>query len=391
MTAFLARVLSLCAALVLVAGCNTTDPQTAPKKVTAMSITQSSFGTTADGKEVDAYTLVNTQGTKAKLITYGATLTELWVADGSGNLADVVLGFSDIAGYEQANNPYFGCTTGRYANRIAKGKFSIDGTEYTLATNNGPNHLHGGKVGFNRKVWSASPKETSEGPAVVFTHTSPDGDEGYPGALSMEVTYTLTNSNELRIDYKATTDKATVVNLTHHSYFNLAGQGEGDILGHEVTINAESFTAVDETLIPTGKFTAVTGTPYDFTRSATIGGRIKQIPSDPAKGNPGGYDLNYVLPAEEGKVIHAATVRDPSSGRVMEVWTDEPGIQFYTGNFLDGTLTGKEGKVYKKHFGFCLETQHYPDSPNHPEFPSTTLKPGETYTHTCVYKFVAGR
>ncbi|MEX2216438.1 MAG: aldose epimerase family protein [Phycisphaeraceae bacterium] len=356
-----------------------------------MSSTRTPFGKTADGQEVEAITLINSHGTRAKLITYGAALAEMHVADANRQIADVVLGFDNIAGYELPNNPYFGCTTGRVANRIAKGKFSIDGTEYTLATNNGPNHLHGGKVGFNRKVWAATLFETDNGVGVTFTHTSPDGDEGYPGNLSMEVTYTLTNDNALRIDYKATTDKATPVNLTHHTYFNLAGQGSGDILKHEVTINADSFTAVDDTLIPTGKFTKVLGTPYDFLRPATIGGRIKQIPSDPAKGNPGGYDLNYVLNSQTGQVAHAATVRDPSSGRVMEVWTDEPGIQFYTGNFLDGTLTGKSEKVYKKNFGFCLETQHYPDSVNQPTFPSTILKPGETYTQTCIYKFVAGR
>ncbi len=354
-----------------------------------MSLTQASFGTTADGQEITQYILTNA-GITAKVINYGALLTELHVPDANGNVADVVLGFDNIRQYE-TESPYFGCTTGRVANRIAKGRFTLDGREYTLATNNAPNHLHGGASGFNKKIWTATTTTTNEGPAVKFTYTSPDGEEGYPGNLAVEVTYTLTKDAELRIDYKAVTDKATPVNLTHHSYFNLAGQGNGSILKHELQLTADRYTPVDATFIPTGDIAGVEGTVFDFRRPAPIGGRIHLLKGDEATKDPGGYDLNYVLNNQTGKVALAARLRDPSSGRVMEIWTDEPGIQFYTGNYLDGTLTGKDGKVYQKHFGLCLETQHYPDSINQPRFPSTVLKPGETYTQTCVHRFYTER
>ncbi len=358
-----------------------------PKKGTGtVSVTQSDFGKTKDGTAVEAYLLTNANGLKAKLITYGATLTELWVPDRKGNLGDIVLGFDNIKQYE-TDSPYFGCTTGRVANRIAKGKFTLNGKEYTLATNNDPNHLHGGKVGLDKRVWKVTnTNEGADGASITFSYLSPDGEEGYPGNLHIDVTYTLTNNDELRIDYKATTDQATPVNLTHHSYFNLAGQGQGSILNHELTLNASSYTPTDATLIPTGEIKAVTGTPFDFTKPATIGGRIRYLPPNKDTGDPGGYDLNYVLDGEEGITL-AASVYENSTGRVMQILTDEPGIQLYSGNFLDGTIKGKEGKVYNKHYGFCLETQHFPDSINQPKFPSVVLNPGDTYTHTCIHKF----
>jgi aldose 1-epimerase len=339
------------------------------------------FGKTADGKDVDLYVLTNAHGMKAKVITYGAILTELDVPDRDGRTADVVLGFDDLKGYLGAH-PFFGATVGRVANRIAKGKFTLDGKEYTLKTNNGPNALHGGLKGFDKKVWQAEQVPAENGVAVKFTCRSPDGEEGYPGDLTATVTYTLTNNNELRLDYTATADKATPVNLTNHSYFNLAGQGSGDILGHELTVEAEKYTPVDDTLIPTGKIESVKGTPLDFTTPHKIGERIKEL-----RGNPGGYDHNFVLNGGGKKLALGARVVEPKSGRVMEMYTTEPGVQFYTGNFLDGSNKGKGGAVYNKHAGFCLEAQHFPDSVNHPNFPSMILRPGQTYRQTTVYKF----
>jgi aldose 1-epimerase len=308
-------------------------------------------------------------------------ITELWVPDRNKKLGDIVLGFDNLESYLKGH-PYFGCTVGRYANRIAKGRFTLDGREYTLATNNGPNHLHGGLKGFDKKVWKAEPVEVKGGVAVRFTLTSPDGDEGYPGTLSATIVYTLTDKNELRIDYTATTDKATPVNLTNHSYFNLAG--DGDILGHVVLLNADRYTPVDGTLIPTGELAKVKGTVMDFTQPMPIGSRIGQLTNDPR-----GYDHNYVLNSGGKRLALAARVTEPKTGRVMEISTTEPGIQFYTGNFLDGTLKGKRGTVYQKHFGFCLETDHFPDSPNQPKFPSVILRPGKTYKQTTVHKFSA--
>jgi aldose 1-epimerase len=346
------------------------------------------FGKTAEGKEVDLYVLTNApgvtgKGMRAKVITYGAILTELDVPDRDGRLGDVVLGFEGLKGYLGAH-PFFGATVGRVANRIAKGKFTLDGKEYTLATNNGPNALHGGLKGFDKKVWQAEQVPAENGVAVKFTYRSPDGEEGYPGNLTASVTYTLTNDNQLRLDYTATTDKATPVNLTNHSYFNLAYQGGGPaaLLGHELTLEAEKYTPVDEALIPTGKVESVKGTPLDFTTPHKIGGRIKEL-----RGDPGGYDHNFVLNGGGKKLALAARVVEPASGRVMEMLTTEPGVQFYTGNFLDGTIKGKGGAVYRKHAGFCLEAQHFPDSVNRPNFPSMTLRPGQTYKQTTVYKF----
>jgi len=347
-------------------------------------VQKSSFGSTKDGQAVDLYTLTNANGVVAKIITYGALLTELQVPDRTGKMADVVLGFKTLDRYE-GDHPYFGGTIGRVANRIAKGKFRLNGQEYTLAANNGPNHLHGGLRGFDRRVWNAQPASVAGVPAVRFTYTSADMEEGYPGALTATVTYTLTHSNELRLDYTATTDKPTIVNLTNHSYFNLAGDGQGTILDHELTILADRYTPVDGTLIPTGEIASVRGTVMDFNRATPIGARISEVPG-PA---PGGYDHNYVL-SHGGRVLAmSATVREPKSGRVMEVLTSEPGVQLYTGNFLDGTITGKAGVAYQKHFGFCLETQHFPDAINHPNFPPVVLQPGRTFKSTTVYRFSA--
>jgi aldose 1-epimerase len=320
----------------------------------------------------------------AKVMTYGALLTELHVPDRTGSFRDVVLGFKTLAAYE-TDHPYFGATIGRVGNRIAKGKFKLNGQEYTLAANNGPNHLHGGVKGFDKRVWRSQLVPATDGVAVKFTYVSADMEEGYPGALTATVTYTLTNRNELRLDYTATTDKPTIVNLTHHSYFNLAGDGQGDILGHELMLMADRYTPVDDALIPTGEIASVRGTVMDFTRFAPIGSRISQVPG-PA---PVGYDHNYVLNHGGGVLAMSATVREPGSGRVMDVLTSEPGIQFYTGNFLDGTITGKAGIAYKKHYGFCLETQHFPDSINHPNFPPVVLQADRTFKSTTVYRFSA--
>jgi aldose 1-epimerase len=351
---------------------------------TKAGVQKMAFGKTDDGTAVELYVLTNNKGTTAKVMTYGAILTELHVPDKAGKTADVVLGFDDLKGY-LGGHPYFGSNVGRVANRIAKGKFTLDGKEYTLATNNGPNHLHGGKKGFDKVVWKAEDVTGKQGPAVKFAYVSKDGEEGYPGTLTATVTYTLTDANELRIDYGATTDKATPVNLAHHSYFNLAGQGNGTILDHEITINADKYTPTDATLIPTGKLEPVEGTPLDFRKPTAIGKRIKEIKADPV-----GYDHNFVLNRGDVKGPSlAAKVREPKSGRVLEVLTTQPGVQFYTGNFLDGKLKGKGGVAYPQYGGFCLEAQHFPDSVNHPEFPSVILKPGQTYSQTTTYKFSA--
>ena len=356
---------------------------TAPKAMEAR-VDKEPFGTTTEGTAVDLYTLKNSQGMVARIATYGGTVTELHTADRAGRMDDVVLGFKALPQY-LGNHPYFGGIIGRVGNRIAKGRFTLNGHEYTLVTNDGPNHLHGGTRGFNRVVWQARPAAGPDGASLSLTYVSPDGEEGYPGTLTSTVVYTLTNQNELRIEYTATTDRPTPVNLTNHSYFNLAGEGMGDILGHELMLAADRFTPVDSTLIPTGELAPVAGTPMDFLKPALIGSRIAQVPL----AAPGGYDHNYVLTSGGGTLALAARVREPNTGRVMEVYTTEPGVQFYTGNFLDGSLTGKRGVAYKKNFGFCLETQHFPDSVNHPKFPSTILEPGQTYRTTTVYKFTA--
>jgi aldose 1-epimerase len=347
-------------------------------------VAKARYGATQEGAVIDVYTLTNRHGMVAKVITFGASLTELHVPDRAGKMADVVLGFPQLSQYESAH-PYFGATVGRVGNRIAKGAFTLNGKTYTLATNNGPNHLHGGVKGFDKRVWKAQSVPATAGAAVRFTYVSPDGEEGYPGTLTASVTYTLTDTNELRLDYLATTDQPTPVNLTHHSYFNLAGEGTGDILGHQLTLLADRFTPVDDTLIPTGEIASARGTVMDFTRATAIGARIDQVPGP----SPGGYDHNYVLNSGGGVLALAATVKDPQSGRVMDVLTTEPGLQFYSGNFLDGTLVGKGGAAYKKHWGFCLETQHFPDSVNRPNFPPTILQAGKTYKSTTVYRFSA--
>ena len=349
-----------------------------------MSTQEQSFGKTPEGCEVKLYTLTNSNGLKARIMTYGAILVSLEVPDRNGKLDDITLGYDDLAGYIK-ENPYLGVIVGRYGNRIAKGRFSLDGTTYQLATNNGENHLHGGVKGFDKVVWDAQPFEQSDAVGAKLTYLSKDGEEGYPGNLECSATYTLTNNNELKVSYEAQTDKATPVNLTHHSYFNLAGQGKGDILSHEMMINADRFTPIDKGLIPTGQLQTVKTTPMDFTKPYAIGARINQDYDQLKYGL--GYDHNWVLNKNRQGLTLAARVYEPNSGRVMEIYTTEPGIQFYSGNFLDGSITGKQSRVYKHRYGFCLETQHFPDSPNKPQFPYTILRPGQKYTHLTVHKF----
>jgi aldose 1-epimerase len=351
------------------------------------TVTKAPFGT-ADGQSVDLYTLRNVHGVEARITNYGGILVSLKVPDRNGKFADVVLGFNDLDSYLKGH-PYFGALIGRYGNRIAKGRFTLNGVEYKLAVNNGENTLHGGLKGFDKVVWTGKEMKTKAGPAVVLTYLSKDGEEGYPGNLNVRVVYTLTNNNELKIEYSATTDKDTVTNLTHHSYFNLAGEGNGDILNHLVTINANRFLPTDAGSIPTGELRKVTGTPFDFLTAHAIGERINQDDEQLKLGN--GYDHTWIINGRPGTLRLAATAYETTSGRTMQVWTTEPGVQFYTGNFLDGTLTGKSGKIYQRRFGFCFETQHYPDSPNHPAFPTTTLKKGATYRSTTIYRFGSRR
>ena len=329
------------------------------------------------------YTLENDNGVKARVMTRGATLVELHVPDRDGQLADVVLGFDDVAGYESESNQYFGCTTGRVANRIAQGKFTLGDTEYSLAINNEPNHLHGGGArSLDKVVWDAREVLTDHGPCVRFTYTSPAGEEGYPGKLTIAVNYILTDNNELRISYRAKTDAATPVNLTNHSYFNLSGHGSESVLDHELTINADRYTPTDDTLIPTGELASVQGTPLDFREPHTIGERIQDLIDTPALG----YDHNYVINGPFGRPRFCARLKDPDSGRVLTVRTSEPGVQLYSGNFLFGQ-SGKAGQNYPLRSAVCLETQHFPDSVNQPDFPNTILNPDETYRHVCVYAF----
>lgn len=343
------------------------------------------FGMTADGVTVDRFTLRNGRGMTVRLITYGAAVSELCVPDREGRTADVVLGFDRLGPYEiPAQNPYFGATVGRVAFRITNGQFTLDGKPYQLTLNIPPHHLHGGVRGLSRCVWNAEPGPATDGPAVRFTLTSPDGDQGYPGVLKAEVLFTLTPDNELKIQYTATADRPTPVNLTHHSYFNLAGAGSGDILGHTLQLDASCYTPLDEKKIPTGGVATVEGTPYDFRRPVRIGDRLKTHPEV-----ADGYDLSYPLDHVDGSLRKAATLSEPTTGRVMEVWTTQPAIVLYTGNYLDGTVRGKAGAIYRKHAGVCLETAHLPDSVNQPGFPSIILRPGQTYRHTCVYRFSA--
>jgi aldose 1-epimerase len=345
----------------------------------------SKFGTLANGKDVQAFTITNNKGVKVKLLSRGATLAEWHVPDKNGRTDDVVFGFDEPAGYESKGNGYFGATVGRVANRIAGGRFTVNGKEYMLAKNDGPNTLHGGgKHSLDKVIWTGQPFEKGLGQGVVFKYVSPDGEEGFPGRLTIRVTYTLTDKNELRIDYEAMTNKATPVNITNHAYFNLSGAGSPTINDHQVMIAADHYTPVDETLIPTGEIAPVAGTPLDFREFHTIGERVDQLTDKPGKG----YDHNFVLNNQDGKLALAAKVRDPKSGRVLSVFTTEPGIQFYGGNFLDG-VKGKRGREYKYRSGFCLETQHYPNSVNEPKFPSIILQPGKTYRHTCIYQITS--
>jgi aldose 1-epimerase len=369
-------------ALLLAAGCGQDAPQTAEQPMPEPE----PFGTTTDGTPVEVYTLRNSKGMEARVTNYGGIILSLMVPDRDGKLADVVLGYDSISGYLK-ESPYFGAIIGRYGNRIAGGHFTLDGKEYTLAQNDGSNHLHGGIKGFDKVVWHAEPFDRDGGRGLVFTYTSPNGEEGYPGTLQARVTYTLTDDNELIFDYHATTDQATPVNLTQHSYFNLAGAGNGDILNHVVTINADRFTPVDSTLIPTGELRSVEGTPFDFRTPTPIGARINEADQQLVFGK--GYDHNFVLnkTGDASQPTLAAKVVEPTTGRVMEVRTTEPGLQFYSGNFLDGSLIGKNGVAYKHRYGFAMETQHFPDSPNQPNFPSTILQPGQDYNSRTVYTF----
>ncbi len=355
----------------------------------AQTVTRQDYGKTSTGEYVYLYTLQNSHGLEAKITNYGGILVSLKVPDRNRKFADVVLGFNDLESYLTKNDPYMGALIGRYGNRIAKGRFTLNGVEYKLAVNNGENHLHGGIKGFDKVVWTGREIKTGTSPAVALTYLSKDGEEGYPGNLNVRVVYTLTDENELKIDYTATTDKDTVLNLTHHSYFNLAGEGNGDILNHLVSINANQFVPTDAGSIPTGELKNVAGTPFDFINPTAIGARINQDDEQLKFGN--GYDHTWVINGKPGTMRVAAEAYEATSGRIMRVLTTEPGVQFYTGNFLNGTLTGKSGTVYARRTGFCFETQHYPDSPNQPSFPTTTLKKGQTYKSTTIYRFSVKR
>lgn len=356
---------------------NNKAEETANETTMKSSITEQAFGS-YEGETITKYTLTNAGGMQVGIINYGGTITDIITADKAGNKGNVVLGFDSLSGYLQKGNPYFGSLVGRYGNRIANGKFTLDGQQYTLAGNNDGNSLHGGNKGYDKVVWKA--EKLSGDRSLQFTYLSKDGEEGYPGNLNIKVVYTLGEDNGLKIDYTATTDKATPVNLTNHAYYNLSAGKDSTILGHDLMLNANKFTEVTDNLIPTGKLSDVKGGPMDFTSSKMIGKEIQQV--------KGGYDHNWILNKKGSDLEKAAELFEAISGRVMEVWTTEPGIQFYSGNFLNGTLINTRGGAsYVKHAGLCLETQHYPDSPNQPAFPSTILKPGETYRQTTIYKF----
>ena len=373
----------LCAALALGAlSCGKTETSPAPTAAVP-NVTKKPFGQTADGQAVELYTLKNANGVEASIMTLGAILVSFKAPDKNGSFGDIVLGFDSLEGYLKPN-PYFGAVVGRYGNRIAKGRFTLNGKTYKLAVNNGPNSLHGGIKGFDKVVWTGRAIESGEKPGVELKYLSKDGEEGYPGNLDVTVTYTLSPKNELEIDYVATTDKATVLNLTNHSYFNLSGGAAPDILNHVLMINADKYTPVDAGLIPTGELQPVEGTPFDFRKPTAIGTRIGEKDEQLKRG--GGYDHNFVINRSGSGLELAARVTDPASGRTLEVLSTEPGVQFYTGNFLDGTLTGRGGKAIAHRSGFCLETQHFPDSPNHPAFPTTVLKPGDTYKTSTVFR-----
>ena len=363
-----------------------TDTMTMTQGKTEMKIDKASFGKLPDGREADLYTLTNANGLQTAITNYGAIVVSLHAPDRDGRLADIVLGYPKLADYLK-DTPYFGAIVGRYGNRIAKGRFTLDGVEHTLATNDGANHLHGGKIGFDKVLWNAESFQNANEVGLRLSYLSADGEEGYPGNLQVTVCYALTNKNELKITYAATTDKPTVVNLTHHGYWNLIGQARGDILEHELMLNADRFTPIDAGLIPTGELRPVKGTPMDFTRPTRIGAHISQDDEQLRYGL--GYDHNFVLNRTGEGLSLAARVYEATTGRVLEVHTTEPGVQFYSGNFLNGSNVGKGGRAYKHRCGFCLETQHFPDSPNKPEFPSVVLRPGQRYQTTTVYRFLA--
>ena len=379
--------LALTAVVALLLGGCTVASQSGSPGMTP-DVASAPFGTLANGQATQLFTLKNAHGIEVQFTNYGGIITSLKIPDRAGRFADIVLGYDNLAAYV-ANSPYFGAIVGRYANRIARGHFTLDGATYTLAVNNGPNSLHGGLRGFDKVVWNARPFRNQEGQGVTLDYTSPNGEEGYPGTVHATVTYTLTPDDRLIVDYLATTDKATPINLSQHSYWNLAGNASRDILGHVLTINADATTPVDSTLIPTGEIALVDGTPFDFRTPTAIGARVENRANTQIRyGN--GYDHNWVLNrggAGADALVFAARVVEPTSGRTMEITTTEPGLQFYSGNFLDGTITGKGGAVYKFRYGLALETQHYPDSPNHPNFPSTILQPGQQYRSRTVFKF----
>lgn len=354
----------------------------------AMTVTSSVFGTMPDGTVVNVFTLTNGHGVEARIITYGAAVASIKVPDRSGRFDDIVTGFDTLDGY-LTRSRFFGAIVGRYANRIANARFTLEGRTFELAANNGKNHLHGGRRGFDKVVWKSSPFERDGNVGVTLSYVSVDGEEGYPGTLNVTVTYTLTARDELRIDYAATTDKATPVNLSNHSYFNLAGHGSRDILEHLLSVDADAYTPVDETLIPTGEIAPVAGTPFDFRTPTAIGARIDSDAEQTRRGK--GYDHNFVLNGRPGTLRPVARLVDPSSGRTMDVATTEPGMQFYSGNNLDGSAVGKSGRAYGRRTSLCLETQHFPDSPNRPNFPSTILKPGEQFRSTTVFTFGVAR
>jgi aldose 1-epimerase len=387
----LARIGLAAIALLNQIGC-ASKPASTPGVAVTRELRRAPFGSTADGQPVELFTLTNAHGIEVRLTNYGGIITSLKTPDRSGRFDDVVLGYDSLNGYLR-NSPYFGAIVGRYGNRIAKGRFTLDGTTYRLAVNNGPNSLHGGIRGFDKVVWNAEPFRNDGAEGVALEYTSADMEEGYPGTLRARVTYTLTDDNRLIVDYQATSDKPTPVNLTQHSYWNLAGDGSRDILAHVLTINADSMTPVDSTLIPTGEISPVAGTPFDFRTPMPIGARIDQRQNTQIRYG-GGYDHNFVLNrggAAADSLLHAAHVAEPSTGRTLDIFTTEPGIQFYSGNFLDGTITGKAGHIYKHRYGLALETQHYPDSPNHPNFPSTILRPGQQYRSRTVFAFGVAR
>jgi aldose 1-epimerase len=369
-------------------GCTSMPASTPGVPAVTRELSRARFGKTADGQPVELFTLTNAHGIEVRLTNYGGIITSLKTPDRSGRFDDIVLGYDSLSGYLR-NSPYFGAIVGRYGNRIARGRFTLDGATYRLAVNNGPNSLHGGIRGFDKVVWNAEPFRNGGTEGVALDYTSADMEEGYPGTLHARVTYTLTDDNRLIVDYQATSDKPTPVNLTQHTYWNLAGDGSRDILAHVLTINADSMTPVDSTLIPTGEISPVAGTPFDFRTPMPIGARIDQRQNTQIRYG-GGYDHNFVLNrgnAGADSLVQAAHVAEPLSGRTLDVFTTEPGIQFYSGNFLDGSITGKAGHIYKYRHGLALETQHYPDSPNHPNFPSTILRPGQQYLTRTVFSF----